>query len=203
MKLGIVTMATVVLLGSVTAARATPITFTEQFTASGSLGGSAFNNVLVTINLLGDTSTVIGSAGHFNSDFGTATVIVSGLGAATFTDPQWWALDNPQGGTGSSPVAGIADVTLSRSIALTIDPTFATYDLRSSIGPVTGQGLFSFNFSAPTTSGNLVLTSVAGNTSTFSATTAVPEPATLTLTILGLAGVVGRHRRRQARRTSS
>jgi hypothetical protein len=204
MKRLLVATATCVVLAWVTPARATPITYTEQLTGTGTIGGSTFTNALVTINLFGDTSTVSGSPGSFERDFGTATVTVFGFGTATFTDPQLWAFDNPFGGSGSTPVAGISDITASLLIADTNNVAFATYDLRTSIGPLAGPVAINPGALFPTTMGNFALTSVSGNTSTFSATTsaAVPEPATLTLITLGLTGLVTRYRRRSSRSTS-
>src|ERR1039458_637326 len=67
------------------AASAGPITFTETQNGIGSLGGTPFNNALVTIVLTTDTSTITGSGTFF--DIGPATVTVAGItGTATFTD---------------------------------------------------------------------------------------------------------------------
>ena len=66
--------------------RAESITYTEQATASGSLGSTSFTNALVTLTFAGDTANVtqIGQ-GEFANSTGTATVTVAGIGTATFT----------------------------------------------------------------------------------------------------------------------
>src|SRR5579864_1566342 len=67
-------------------AEATPITYTEQATGSGSLGGSPFTNKLTTITVTGDTSGVVQSPANFFHVDGPATVDVSGVGTAVFSD---------------------------------------------------------------------------------------------------------------------
>jgi hypothetical protein len=121
--------------------QATPITYIEMATATGTLGASAFTNALVTILLVSDASTVTGSPGTLESNFGTARVNVSGVGTATFTSPLLWAFYNP-----GVPAAGISDVTLNFLILDTVNGAafgFNGYDLRSPIGPVFGLANFS------------------------------------------------------------
>jgi hypothetical protein len=65
--------------------RAGPITYTEQFTASGSLGTQSFTNAMVTITGTGDTANIVSSGLNIFNPV-TATVTIAGLGTATFTD---------------------------------------------------------------------------------------------------------------------
>jgi hypothetical protein len=163
-------------------------TYTETDVASGSLGGASFSDALVTITLLGDTSTL--TTGIFGAleVFGPATVTVEGIGTASFTD-SLAVFDSPTFGA-----AGILDSSLGPfglDVLDTIDPTFGTYDLTTNIGPITDSSAFnpddgSCSACFATTDGNFVLTSNSG-TSTFSA--AVPEPSSLFLLGVGLSGL--------------
>ena len=157
-------------------------TYTETDVASGSLGGASFSDALVTITLLGDTSTL--TTGIFGAleVFGPATVTVDGIGTASFTD-SLAVFDDPTFGS-----AGILDSSLGPfglDVLDTIDPTFGTYDLTTDVGPITGSSLFNADNGFATTDGSFVLTSESG-ASTFSATTAVPEPSSLFLLGAGL-----------------
>jgi len=100
-----------------------------------------------------------------------------------------WAIDNP--GATAGPLAGIADVTTGFFLLGTVNGAFTLYNLRSSIGPISGTVVFNPGALFPTTLGNFALTSVAGNASTFTAvTSAVPEPASVILVGIGLLGIV-------------
>jgi len=164
---------------SVPSAEATPITYTVTGIASGALGASAFTNALVTVALVGDTAFV-------GNDSGSATVTVSGVGTAAFTDTMV-VTDNFD-----NPSAQISDFTLDRLVFGTVAAAFATYDRRGPIGPIVGTALINPGSLFPTTLGNFDMVSVSGNTSTFTATTAVPEPASLLLLAVGLVAVGAR-----------
>jgi hypothetical protein len=156
--------------------RAAPIIYTEQSTGSGSLGGTSFTNALITIVVTGDsaaTFTTIGSPGLVEN-IGMATVAVTGLGIATFTN-QMIAFDSQ-----SVDWAGIADHTHFDAITLvTVNSLFANYLLTDTIGPASGSTQINVGQSYPTTVGSFILNSVSGN-SVFSATT-VPEPGAFAL----------------------
>jgi hypothetical protein len=173
------------LLWTSSPALADSATYTETAVASGSLGDASFSDALVTIMLLGDTSTLTTDPFGVLEVFGPATVTVEGIGTATFTD-SLAVFDNPFGGFGAT--AGIFDSSIFSDVLDTIDPTFGTYDLTTSIGPITGSSLFVPGTGFATTDGNFVLTSTS-DTSTSSASVAVPEPSSLFLLGVGLSGL--------------
>jgi len=163
-------------------ASAGPITYTEQTTGSGSLGGSSFTNALVTFVLVGDTSTIYSDAPGVFRDLGTATVTVAGIGTAAFTDQMGFASIQ------AWPLAGIFDHTMGDfGLLFTIDPSLATYSLATAIGPVSSQAFYE-PLSFPTAEGDFILTGTATGVSTFNATT-VPEPGSLALIGIGLASL--------------
>jgi hypothetical protein len=131
--------------------------------------------------LNGDTGNVTQPvAGIFANLVGTGTVNVTGIGTATFTDSVG-VVDN-QGRKETI----FSDFTTDQTILGTVNDVFATYDLRTSIGPASGTS--SGDFASYNTSlGALTIESI-GTTSTFTATV-IPEPASLTL--FGIGAVVG------------
>lgn len=171
-------------------ARATPIVYTESATVSGSLGGTPFTNVLITITLTGDTANITGTAPSFRNA-GTAIFSVSGIGSGTFTDSMV-AFDVQNQGPG---MAGITDLTKGDVFMGTFSSAFATYALSTSIGPLTGGVAENQGVSFPTTDGALILNSSTSSTFTAAAS---PEPISGSLLVLGVAGILAYGRLRKA-----
>jgi hypothetical protein len=190
----IATAAIALALGNVPTSAAS-ITYTETITASGSLGGIPFTDALVTITALADTDNVTTVPGFPNTlavNDESATVDIAELGIATFTD----------GGThffvthaGVRSVVGIAGGTIAQPHPDILDITnsaFSTYDLTTSIGPLSGpaSGGGAGTVSFATSAGPLTFDSFAGTTGTFEATLqSVPEPSSLMLA--GVASLIG------------
>lgn len=154
------------------------ITYTETVQATGLLGASFLPNDLFTFTFVGDTADVTGTPGGlYQNRVGTATVSVDGT-TYTLTNPSEVADDQ----TGGSASIGEGFAILGVQ-----NPAFATYDLTTSIGPITGATLSMPGSSFATSGGSLSLFSVA-QTATFRAS-AAPEPASLLMMVLGIAGV--------------
>jgi hypothetical protein len=163
---------------------ASPITYTEQATAFGSLGGISFANESIVLTMNNDTTNVGGAPPVFINN-GTATVSVAGGMAVPFTDPIT-VFSNQTAPSG--PAVGFEDITTGLDILDVVSSSFATYDLTTSIGPITGTALIS-PVPFPTSDGPFILTGVEFATFTATTTTAVPEPAPRTLLGAALAGL--------------
>ncbi len=177
------------LLGA-TSAFAVPITYTEQAVGSGSLDGVAFTGATVVLTMVNDTANVIGGPTLFEN-IGTATVSVAAGAPETFTDTTE-VFSAP-----AIPSVGFSDLTLGFDILDNVNSTFATYDLTTAIGPITGAPLISAGVSFPTDSGPFILYGVTGNVTFTASLAAVSEPSALALLAAALAGLFGVVRLRQ------
>lgn len=166
---------------------AAPATYTSTIVGSGVLDGTAYTNALVTITATANTNAV-GWNGFLFFVNATPTVTVAGLGSDTLTSPDMVVYNNP-----TAPVAGFGQLGFGTVLG-TFDPSFSTYDLTSSIGPVSNSYFDRPDLTFATSNGSFSLTSASGN-STFTAQV-VPEPATFAA--LGLGAVAVLRRRRKA-----
>lgn len=173
------------IVGLASRADATPITYTEIVTASGSLGGTAYTNALVTLIATGDTTGIV-STGPITLATPvsvTVTITAAGLdGPFTFTDPyvvfRSGGLAGIARGTPAARGSDLLNVTNS---------VFNTYDLATSIGPISGTPSFNATTGFATNAGTFFINSVAGN-ATFQAAlqaTPIPEPSSLALLAMG------------------
>jgi hypothetical protein len=184
--------------------QAGPITYTFTTTGTGTLAGAAFTDAAITITSNADTSDVVSylSGTEVFDNFPTSTTLnIAGFAPATFTDPTFWEDPNGSGdiifGIVDTPT-GFAFCTGCQAL-LGFTALFSgleTYDLESSFGPVSSPVDFETMFfdtfqNISTSEGTLSL--VASN-DTFTAVTASPEPASVWLVGLGLAGLLGAHK---------
>ena len=158
-------------LAVVTVARAEPIVYTMQATATGTLGQTPYTNALITLTFTGNTDDVTSAGTLFQISIGTATVTVAGIGTATFTDKM--AVTDVQ----FNSQIGFQDLTNSNDVLDIIDPAFASYQLRTSIGPISTQAPFwETGIGYNTTRGAFVISFIPGN-ATFTAVTASTTPS--------------------------
>ena len=178
-------------------ASAAPITYTLTTTATGTLGASSFMNSLVTVTLTGNTSNVTAGPAPFTDvlvNSGSATVSVPGVGTGTFTDAIEVVSTLNDLAIFGTPAVLILDNTTGTGIVLQEGSVFSTYDLGGPLGPISGTGGVASGSHVtpvfPTTAGNL--TWAVGQSlgaSTFTASTTVPEPTSLTQFSVGLLGL--------------
>jgi len=147
---------------------AAPITYIEDATASGSLGGVGFTDADIVFSMTGDTNNatrLTSPSGSFvDSNFGTLTVSVAGGTPATFTEgPVVFHSD-------AGAIARVGFLTPDNLIIANSSVSASGYDLKTSIGPLSGPAQIEPGFPHPTTGGDFILTSVS-STATFTATT--------------------------------
>jgi hypothetical protein len=173
-------------------AEAAPITYTESVIGTGWLGQTPFTNALVTFTSYADTDQVSaqGSFGAFAVINHYASVSVAGLNTAMFYTETSTFVSGPGAGLG----AGSFEPTLTingpvynnyqEDIFDVSNAPFNKYNLKSSIGPVSGTALFNAYGAFNTSAGYFSLASTSGNP-TFqaisSAPTTAPEPSSLIL----------------------
>lgn len=148
-------------------------------TGSGTFGSDSFSNAAFTITSTADTANITEAnlVGQFQELFLvpdiTATVFVSGVGTGTFTGPTE-SIDNQYG------AFGVTSTEVDLDFLDVQNDEFISYNLSTSLGPVTGPALFTVGFNYATTDGNFSITSVYYNTVTFQAEI-VPEPPAIEL----------------------
>ena len=168
---------------------AVSITYTETALITGTCNDEDVINDPITISWTGDTDNVFCGQGGCTNPAGPGVVFVDVLhfGSGFLINPTSVFVNQADGN------AGFVDDVLHTQIMMTINPGFATYDLRTPI-QLSGPGLITPNAIFPTTGGDLAIFSVTDPT--FTATGGVPEPSSLLLLGSGVLGGLGFLRRR-------
>ncbi len=193
MKLETVGFAVGALLIEASLAAASPVTFTETVSASGSLGSSSFTNSLVTLTATGDTSNVFAKGpGWFWLEGVPISISIASLGTTTsLTDVGVVGSCQPNSCPSSSSALGaFGDVTQDRDILDTLSAAFNNYSLTTSIGPVTGTNLINPSSGFNTSEGLFKITSAGNPTFTAAVGSSTPEPDSGALLGLGLGAAI-------------
>jgi len=177
------------------------ITFTLTATATGTIGVANFTNATVTIVAIGDTtSRYLFYPDTWAINPTDSTVSIAGIGTATFTDPGYIFDDQFSGLAGFGTITQVTAPCESAPGCDLLDvhsnPALTTYDLTTSIGPLSDtSGQLQNDWAEVSTSlGSITLSSLATN-ATFAAD-AVPEPSTYLLLFSGLICLSQIHRRK-------
>jgi len=205
----LLTLAILLILFSPTA-KADTITYVWQGTATGSIGGTSFQDAGFTITLTADSSSIsqftLGCSPSactiFDVAASTATITVDGVtsnitSAIGVFDNQTMSVLGLGRITGPGP-GGIGGDLLDMT-----NPAFSTYNLSgalNAVGPISMGTLSEFSCSAGcviTGIGNLTMTSADGVT--YSDPVNTPEPSTLLLLASGGLAIFGLRRRAHAR----
>ena len=180
-------------------ASADPITFIHTGSGSGSLDGVLFDVSEFTITATGDTSNRTSGMfpGIFIIPHDAASIDIVGLGTLTFTEDTETFVNNGNEVVGFGRFFDLFDGP--------VDPAFATWDMLSSIGPISGSGaLMQWAPGVQTNLGLLVFDDDTDDDftkwdipTTFQAIVSpVPVPGAVVLGTLGL-GVAGQLCRRR------
>jgi hypothetical protein len=154
-------------------AAAVPIMYTVNGTGAGFLNSIPFNSLPFRIVSAADTGAITSpSPGIYSVPNDSATLTLEtavGQVTATFTVPTISAVNQNNGS------AGVSRIDPGLAILFAADITdFDTYDLTTSIGPLSGSPSFNPLAPFPTTAGDFALTQIHSNV-TFQAAI-VPEP---------------------------
>ena len=150
------------------------ITFTHTGIGSGVIGTTSFSNAAFTITDGGDTTNVEAIGGGFSLEDAFASIEISGVGTFDFTSATRTFVSGDIVGFSRGTTMGSDLFDGPNSAA------FATWDMLTSIGPISGSGqLLQWSMSAVDTTGGVLVFDNSDTDTVFTATvgTAVPEPA--------------------------
>ena len=176
-----------------TSTYAASITFIHEGSGSGTLNGIAFEDLDFTITAYGDTNNVESYESGFFINHSIATIEIDQLGTYTFDIGTRTFVNQSSQLVGFSR-AGSDGADLFNGPQ---DSSFATWDMLTSIGPVSGSGYLLQWYSGVATNGGDLYFNNEDTNATFQAVVQpVPLPATFILFGTGLLGLVGTSRKK-------
>ncbi|HWZ31166.1 MAG TPA: PEP-CTERM sorting domain-containing protein [Bryobacteraceae bacterium] len=183
----------VVLIASCSQAGILSITHTGV--GSGTIGTTTFTNASFTITDLADTAARQSFTGGFFIDDLSASIAITGVGTFMFTTGTRTFVNQSNDTVGFSRAGNLgADLFNGPTNA-----AFATWDMLSGIGPISGVGsLLQWSSSAVNTSGGVLVFANGSSDTRFQATlSGVPEPSSIALVGIGAIGLLGLALRRK------
>jgi hypothetical protein len=115
---------------------ALPVTFIHEGSGSGTLGGNAFNTNFVITAQADTNARVTADPGIYFIDHNAAQIALSGIGTFAFTSPTRTFVNNPNMIVGFSR----ANTDGADLFDGPVNPSFATWNMLTSIGPISGSG---------------------------------------------------------------
>lgn len=206
----IIVLATAMVTSGAVHARGNLVTYTETATASGSLGSTTFTGATITTIQTADPANGIMISPLTGASYildTTSTLVITGgdlasLLSASFTTPTYTVCRQNLSYGGFGQRVGLPTLGLIAPVLAATNDAFATYNLASSLGPVSGPSFINQGNPFGTTAGDLILND-AGTVTFQAVPAAVPEPSSLALGavagVTSLIFVAGRRPRRGGR----
>jgi hypothetical protein len=170
------------------AVSASPITMIHDGSGSGTIDGVSFTSVF-TITTTGNTDDRVNFGSGWFIDHTSASINIAGVGTFDFITPTRTFVNN------NIPLVGFSRAGISGSDLFNGpgNAEFASWDMTTSIGPLSGGGnLIQWGSEDVMTSGGVLFFADGFTDAQFTAI--VPAPASLAL--IGLAGITATRRRR-------